>query len=166
MQELQPGSSLLAIPPPAPQGHLVPSSAFPGQHERSWKQPLGTTTRLYDVQMVFPPSPSLFMSVASGSWASPDVPDREKASPGKGWHKMPGMGASGQLWLGFSGEGAWPDVCEAMSLSFVSSPVDSDGVSAEPGISLLSLQTDRDTAELAFQRDSTLISFSHICCFI
>lgn len=64
------------------------------------------------------------MSVASGSGASPDVPDREKASPGKDWHKVPATGAWGQLWLGFSGEGAWLEACEAMILSFVSSPVD------------------------------------------
>lgn len=43
----------------------------------------GNYQQLYDVQMVFPPSPLLFMSVASGSCASPDVPDREKASPGQ-----------------------------------------------------------------------------------
>lgn len=45
-------------------------------------------------------------------------------------------------------------------MSFVSSPVDEDGVSAEPGISLPRLQTDRDTAQLAFQRGSRLMSFS------
>ena len=69
--------------PPPPSWPLGTFLCFSGQHSCSWRQPLGTTKRLYDVQMVFPPSPSLFMSVASGSWASPDVPDCEKGSPGK-----------------------------------------------------------------------------------
>lgn len=51
---------------------------------------------------------------------------------------MPATGASGQLWLAFSGEGARLVVCEVDgSGSCASGPVDEDGVSTELEISLL-----------------------------
>lgn len=56
---------------------------------------------------------------------------------------MPATGASGQLWLAFSGEGARLDVCEVDgSGSCASGPVDEDGVSTELEISLLRPQTE------------------------
>lgn len=78
---------------------LLPRAAPPQLEAAS-----GSPARLYDVQMVLPPGPLLFMPVASGSRASPDVPDREKASPGKAGNEVP---ATGQLWRGCSGAGPW-----------------------------------------------------------
>ena len=43
--------------PLSPSWPLGTFLCFSGQHSRSWRQPPGTTKRLYDVQMAFPPTP-------------------------------------------------------------------------------------------------------------
>lgn len=64
------------------------------------------------------------MSVASGSQASPDVPDREKASPGKPGNEMPATGPQASSGLASLARGLGGLHKAYGSVSFVSRPVD------------------------------------------
>lgn len=98
--------SSLALPwrpasPPSPSRPL----GVPGQLGRSCRQPPGPAALLYAVQMVLPPGPWRFMPVASGIPASPDVPDHEKASPGKAGRRCQGRGPRASAGLDPLGRG-------------------------------------------------------------